>query len=63
MRVLRKTTAVIAGLALALSLPATGMADRGGVPHSTKPCKTNSHAKGPKKSPKNSRGKKCGFRH
>jgi hypothetical protein len=56
------TAAAIAG-----SVPATGLANTGGVPHSTKPCLTQSHSgkhkgatHGKKKGALN--GKKCGLR-
>jgi hypothetical protein len=59
-----KLTALTAVLALSLSMPAMSVADRGGVPHSSKPCPSKAgkgKGKGHKKHPaRNSRGKKCG---
>jgi len=59
-----KLTALCAVLALSLSVPAGSMADRGGVPHSKKPCPSKigkGKGKGHTKHPaRNSRGKKCG---
>ena len=62
----RVSAAVAAGVvALALSVPSIGFANKGGVPHSTKPCPTHSHSgkhngstKGHKKGA--GKGKKCG---
>jgi hypothetical protein len=62
----RVSAAVAAGVvALALSVPSIGFANKGGVPHSTKPCPTHSHSgkhngstKGNKKGA--GQGKKCG---
>ena len=53
--------------ALAASVPATGLANTGGVPHSTKPCPTHSHSgkhKGATKGLKKgtTHGKRCGQR-
>jgi hypothetical protein len=52
--------------ALALAVATTGgvaSADKGGVPHSTKPCPTKAGGKHVKKhAPKNDNGKKCGHR-
>ena len=60
-----KLTALTAVLALSLSVPAASMADRGGVPHSSKPCPSKAgkgKAKGHQKhAAKNNRGKKCGW--
>ena len=59
-----KISALTAVLALSLSLPAVSVADRGGVPHSSKACPSKvgkGKAKGHTKHPaRNSRGKKCG---
>lgn len=56
---MKKAGALATGMALALSFPAVGAADQGGVPNSDKPCKAK---KKPKKHPApNSKGKKCGF--
>jgi hypothetical protein len=62
----RITAAVAAGVvAIALSVPSIGFANKGGVPHSTKPCPTHKHSgkkngsgKGQKKG--SAKGKKCG---
>jgi hypothetical protein len=62
----RITAAAAAGVvALALSVPSVGFANKGGVSHSTKPCPTHSHSgkhngagKGMKKGA--AKGKKCG---
>jgi hypothetical protein len=62
----RITAAVTAGVvALALSVPSVGLATKGGVPHSTKPCPAHSHAgkhKGSSHGKKTgaAKGKKCG---
>jgi hypothetical protein len=56
----RKSVAVLAAAALALAAPAA-FADKGGVPHSTKPCPSKAKGKGPKKAAPNQKGKKCGF--
>ena len=60
-----KLTALTAVLALGLSVPAASVANRGGVPHSNKPCPSKAgkgKAKGhTKHSARNSRGKKCGW--
>jgi hypothetical protein len=51
--------ALLTGAALAASFPVLSSADKGGVPHSQKPCKAK---KKQKKHPKpNNKGKKCGF--
>ena len=56
--------ALAAITAAALSVPAVGLANKGGTPHSTKPCPTHKHqgkhkgsSKGKKKG--SSKGKKC----
>jgi hypothetical protein len=36
-------------------------ADKGGVPHNTKPCPAKKAKKHPKKPAPNDKGKKCGF--
>jgi hypothetical protein len=57
---MHKLAALTTGVALAFSFPvASSVADKGGVPHSTKPCPAK--GKGAKKSAPNSKGKKCGF--
>ncbi len=60
-----KLTALGTALAIALSAPAATLADRGGVPHGSKPCPAKA-GKGKKKghtkhAARNSRGKKCGW--
>lgn len=59
-----RLTAMTAAVALALAVPAASIADRGGVPHSSKACPSKigkGNAKGHQKHPaKNNRGKKCG---
>jgi hypothetical protein len=56
----RRLAALLTGAALALSFPAAGVANKGGVPNShSKPCKHKKHHH--KKGAPNSRGKKCGF--
>ena len=60
-----KLTAVGAGLALILSVPAVSSADRGGVPHHNKACPSKvgkGKAKGhTKRARPNNRGRKCGW--
>jgi hypothetical protein len=57
---MRKTAALITGVALAFSFPAaSAVADKGGVPNSDKPCKPKKKAK--KHPAPNDKGKKCGF--
>ncbi len=66
----RYRRAVLAGIiaaALAVSVPATGLANTGGQPHSTTPCPTKSHSgkhKGATHGKKMGalNGKKCGLR-
>jgi hypothetical protein len=58
----RKSVAVLTAAVLALAAPAA-FADRGGVPHSTKPCPSKSKGNGPKHTAPNDKGKKCGFNH
>lgn len=58
---------VVTAALAAASVPATGLANTGGVPHSTKPCPTHSHTgkhKGANKGLKKgaSKGKRCGHR-
>jgi hypothetical protein len=60
-RRMKKAAALATGMALALSFPAVGAADPGGVPHSDKPCPAKGKGKGPKKDAPNDNGKKCGF--
>ena len=64
----RITATVAAGIAaLALCAPSVGLANKGGVPHSTKACPTHSHSgkhKGAGHGKKNGamKGKKCGLK-
>ena len=58
---MRKLAALATGAALALSFPAVGSADQGGIPHNDKPCPAKGKGKGPKKPAPNGHGKKCGF--
>lgn len=56
----RKVAALVTGVALAFSFPvASSVADKGGEPHSTKPCAAKKKQK--KHSAPNDKGKKCGF--
>jgi hypothetical protein len=55
-----KAIAILTAAALTVGAPAA-FADKGGVPHSTKPCPTKSKGKGPKHEARNDHGKKCGF--
>jgi hypothetical protein len=48
-------------LSLSAGLPAGGVADTGGVPHTTKPCKAKKKPK--KHAARNSHGRKCGFNY
>ncbi len=60
---MRKLAAVIAALALAVAAPATALGAHG-QPHGPKgPCPTvgKQQGKGPKTTPKNTNGRKCGF--
>jgi hypothetical protein len=57
----RKSIAFITAAALTIGAPAA-FADKGGVPHSSKPCPSKAKkGKGPKKDAPNTHGKKCGF--
>jgi hypothetical protein len=63
----RGVIAVIAALALAVAMPGSGMATKGGTPNSTKPCPTDKHKgkhKGASNGKKNGsgKGKKCGHK-
>ena len=63
----RFTSGIVAAIAAAaMTVPAVGLADRGGTPHSKHPCKTHRHygkhngaSKGHKKG--SEKGKKCGW--
>ena len=57
----RKLAAFVTCLGIAAAVPAMSSADKGGVPHSDKPCKAKKAKKHPKKPAPNSKGKKCGF--
>lgn len=64
-RVGRKAVAAVTATALALAIPASGLAAKGGQPSSTKPCPTHKHSgkhKGATHGKKKgaSKGKKCG---
>src|SRR4051812_8642644 len=55
----RKLAVFASCLGIAAAFPVLSSADKGGVPHSQKPCKAK---KKQKKHPKpNNKGKKCGF--
>ena len=56
----RKLAVFVTCLGLAAAFPVLSSADKGGVPHSKKPCpaKGKRHHKKPKP---NNKGKKCGF--
>jgi hypothetical protein len=56
----RKGVAILAAAAVALTAP-VAFANRGGVPHSTKPCASKAQGNGPKKPAPNTKGNKCGF--
>jgi hypothetical protein len=63
----RAISAVMAVAAVAVSMPATGLADNGGRPHSTRPCPMQSHSGKHKgalqgKAKGALKGKKCGLR-
>lgn len=63
----RFTSGIVAVITTAaMAIPAVGLADRGGHPHSSKPCKTHRHygkhrgaSKGRKRG--SDKGKKCGW--
>jgi hypothetical protein len=58
----RKLVALVGAAALCVAVPGAALADQGGVPHSTKPCKSKANGNGPKKDAPNTKGKKCGFK-
>ena len=59
----RKLIALVSAAALCVAVPGAALAGQGGVPHSTKPCKSKVHGNGPKKDdPQPSKGKSCGFK-
>ena len=53
---------MVGAAALCVAVPGAALADQGGVPHSTKPCKSKANGNGPKKDAPNDKGKKCGFK-
>lgn len=62
----RLTAGIVAAVAaIGMSVPAVGLANKGGTPHSTKACPTHKHSgkhKGSTKGKKKgaAKGKKCG---
>jgi hypothetical protein len=56
----RKLVAFVTALAVAASFPVFSSADKGGIPHSKKPCPGKGKRKHKKPKP-NNKGKKCGF--
>jgi hypothetical protein len=56
----RKLAVLATCLGLAAAFPVMSSADKGGVPHNSKPCPAKAK-KHPKKPAPNSKGKKCGF--
>jgi hypothetical protein len=56
----RKLAVFVTCLGLGAAFPVLSSADRGGVPHNTKPCPAKAK-KHPKKPAPNAKGKKCGF--
>ena len=57
----RKLAAFATCLGLAAAFPAMSSADKGGVPHNSKPCAAKKAKKHSKKPAPNNKGKKCGF--
>lgn len=58
----RKLAVFVTCLGIAAAFPVLSSADKGGLPHSQKPCKMHkAHKKKPKKPAPNTKGKKCGF--
>jgi hypothetical protein len=55
----RKLAVFVTCLGLAVAFPVLSSADKGGVPHSKKPCPVKKHHH--KKPKPNNKGKKCGF--
>jgi hypothetical protein len=55
----RKLAVFATCLGIAAAFPVLSSADKGGVPHSKKPCTVKKHHH--KKPKPNSKGKKCGF--
>jgi hypothetical protein len=56
----RKLAAFATCLGIAAAFPVASSADKGGVPHNSKPCPAKAK-KHPKKPAPNTKGKKCGF--
>ncbi len=55
----RKLAIFVTCLGIAAAFPVLSSADKGGVPHSQKPCSVKKHHH--KKPKPNNKGKKCGF--
>ena len=55
----RKLAVFVTCLGIAAAFPVLSSADKGGVPHSKKPCPVKKHHH--KKPKPNNKGKKCGF--
>ena len=55
----RKLAVFVTCLGIAAAFPVLSSADKGGVPHSKKPCPVKKHHH--KKPKRNNKGKKCGF--
>jgi hypothetical protein len=57
----RKLAVFVTCLGIGAAFPVLSSADKGGVPHNTKPCPAKKAKKHPKKPAPNDKGKKCGF--
>jgi hypothetical protein len=57
----RKLAVFATCLGIGAAFPVMSSADKGGVPHNTKPCSAKKAKKHPKKPAPNDKGKKCGF--
>jgi len=57
----RKLAVFATCLGIAGAFPVMSSADKGGVPHNSKPCPAQKAKKHPKKPAPNEKGKKCGF--
>jgi hypothetical protein len=57
----RKLAVFVTCLGLGAAFPVLSSADKGGVPHNSKPCPAKKAKKHPKKPAPNTKGKKCGF--
>jgi hypothetical protein len=57
----RKLAVFATCLGIAAAFPVMSSADKGGVPHNSKPCSAKKAKKHPKKPAPNDKGKKCGF--